>query len=129
MNPRLTIFNNGAVSSATAAGTAIWIFTNVCFLGLTNAIAKATDKQYYNNTSLMAAAQETGLNGTLNAAEVTAIFYLLYPQQYRSIIARFGMPYSRDEWRDFYRVEGGRNWIAIEYRGTTAVGFIIISQD
>jgi hypothetical protein len=117
----MNVLNNGTI--------ALWLFTNVCFLGLTNAIAGATDKQYYDNTSLMAAAQETGLNGTVNAQELTAIFYLHYPQQYNSIIRRFGMPYSRDRHRDFYKIAGARNWVAIEYRGTTAVGYIIISQD
>jgi hypothetical protein len=116
MNP----LTNGAI--------AIWVVTHLMYLGTLNTLAAAADKQYYNNYSLMAAAQETGLNGTVNAQELNAIFHLRYPQQYNSIIRRFGMPYSRDRYRDFYKIAGARNWVAIEYDGRTAVGYIIISD-
>ncbi|MBD2462282.1 hypothetical protein H6G89_14635 [Oscillatoria sp. FACHB-1407] len=114
---------------------ALWMCGNILFVALVSTTPpgivhglEPNSKQYYNDSSLMVAAEETGLNGTVNAAELTAIMYLRFPQRYRSIINRFGMPYSRDRYRDFYKIAGARNWVAIEYRGTTAVGYILISD-
>ena len=65
--------------------------------------------------------QPYSVDGSLNEAEIKALLYLQFPQQYESITDRFGFPAYRDATKDYYSLPNGR-WVAVKYSGRTATG-------
>ncbi|MEO1509427.1 MAG: hypothetical protein AAFU84_17445 [Cyanobacteria bacterium J06633_23] len=63
--------------------------------------------------------QPYSVDGSLNEAEIKALLYLQFPQQYESITDRFGFPAYRDATKDYYSLPNGR-WVAVKYSGRTA---------
>jgi hypothetical protein len=65
--------------------------------------------------------QPYGVDGELSEADIKALLYLKFPQQYESITDRFGFPAYRDTASDYYSLPNGR-WVAVKYSGRTATG-------
>ena len=65
--------------------------------------------------------QPYGVDGELSKADIKALLYLQFPQQYDSITDRFGFPAYRDSVSDYYSLPNGR-WVAVQYSGRTATG-------
>lgn len=70
-------------------------------------------------------AEDYGLDGTMGEADLLALSYLNWPQNYTSISDRFGFPAQRSESADYYSISGNR-WVAIYYDSTgNATGYSI----
>ncbi len=70
-------------------------------------------------------AEAYGLSGTMGEADLLALSYLTWPQNYTSISDRFGFPAQRSESTDYYNISGNR-WVAIYYDSAgNATGYSI----
>lgn len=69
-------------------------------------------------------AEDYGLNGSLNEADLIALTALAWPQSYTSLSNRFGFPAKRSETADYYQTPS-RHWVAIFYSGGVATGYSV----
>lgn len=69
------------------------------------------------------AEQPYGVDGQWSEQDLNNLFYIAFPQTYQDMKGTFGFPFCRDAKSDYYQVEGTTHVIAIDYRGSTAIGW------
>lgn len=107
----------------------IWLLLNCYFIpGCTYSLEASNPGEHIYGSELAIPSESAtpyGVDGSLNAGEISAVMSLVYPQNYNSIANRFGFPAYRDEFRDYYQIENTDHWLAIDYDGDRALGYRI----
>ncbi len=71
---------------------------------------------------LAIAIEPYGLSQPISYADAAILSYLAWPQSRGAMVDRLGFPNGYDDRWDYYSLPDG-GYIAVEYEGSTAVGF------